>query len=197
MILARMDEGYNQDVRLDPERQIPGATEPFGRSVGYMVSQLGQANSREFAELTASAGLEPRHFAVLSHLRRAPGESQQDVAHALGIPVSTMVSLVDAMEDHGWVVRRTHRTDRRSRTLHLTAKGSATVRRLTALAWAHEEKTCAGLSAEERTRLLELLSRVASNLGVHPLELPDQGRGPGAIGAATAEDSGSGHEASS
>jgi DNA-binding MarR family transcriptional regulator len=147
-----------------------------------MLSQLGQANSREFAELMATAGLEPRHFAVLSHLSRAPGESQQAVAQALNIPVSTMVSLLDAMEAHGWLVRRVHRTDRRARTLHLTAKGSATLRRLTTAAWAHEEKTCAGLTEEERARLLELLARLAPNLGVHPLELPDRGLGPGAIG---------------
>lgn len=176
---------YNSDMRSKPEARVPPANEPFGRSVGYMLSQLGQANSREFAELMAAAGLEPRHFAVLSYLSRAPGKSQQAVAQALFIPVSTMVSLLDAMEEHGWVVRRIHHTDRRTRTLHLTAKGSATLHRLTAAAWAHEEKTCDGLTAEERAQLLELLGRVASNLGVQPLELPDRGQGPGSIGVGT------------
>jgi len=187
IILHEMETKYNYAVRTNPEPRVLAANEPFGHSVGYMLSQLGQANSREFAELMAAAGLEPRHFAVLSYLSREPGESQQAVAQALLIPVSTMVSLLDAMEEHGWVVRRVHRTDRRTRTLHLTAKGSAVLRRLTAAAWEHEEKTCDGLTADERVRLLELLGRVASNLGVHPLELPDRGQGPGAIGVGTEE----------
>lgn len=150
---------------------------PAGPSVGFTLSQLGFATSRRFGELMGTLGLEPRHFALLRALRNADGQSQQEVAQRLQIPPSTMVSLVDHLEGQALLERRPHPTDRRTRLLHLTERGATALREAIKLGGQWEDTICAGLSAEDREKLLALLHRVAVNIGVRDDELPDRGTG--------------------
>src|SRR5215469_11002922 len=94
------------------------------RSVGFTLSQLGFATSRRFGQIVATLGLEPRHFALLRAVHGADGQSQQALAERLRIPASTMVSLIDYLENEGLLERRPHPTDRRTRLLHLTGQGA-------------------------------------------------------------------------
>lgn len=146
-------------------------------SVGFTLSQLGFATSGGFAELVGVVGLEPRHFALLRAISEAEGSSQQAVAESLRIPASTMVALVDHLEAEKMLERRAHPSDRRTRTLHLTARGAAVLAEAVQLAWDYERRICAGLAAPERERLLSLLGRVAMNMGVDLGSLPDHGTG--------------------
>src|SRR5579875_2274223 len=139
---------------------------PAGPSVGFTLSQLGFATSRRFGQIVGTLGLEPRHFALLRAVREADGQPQQAVAERLGIPASTMVSLVDQLEARSLLERRPHPADRRTRLLHLTGRGEAVL----------EEATALGAQGE-RAQLLSLLRRVAANIGLADGELPDRGTG--------------------
>jgi DNA-binding MarR family transcriptional regulator len=120
----------------------------------------------------ASVALEPRHFALMRAIEANEGQSQNALVDLLRIPASSMVSLVDHLEERGLVERRVHETDRRARTLHVTKAGRAVLHKATGLAMQLEAKVCAGLSAEERLTLIERLQMVGRNLdvieGVHP-----------------------------
>jgi DNA-binding MarR family transcriptional regulator len=145
--------------------------------VGYVLSQLGYETSRHFAELVATVGLEPRQFALLRAVAERQGQSQQAVAEHLQIPASTMVAVVDALEEHGLIERRLHASDRRTRTLHLTGEGSAVLAQAVALATGFEGVICGGLDPADRSQLLSLLGRVADNIGLDRRSLPDHGSG--------------------
>jgi DNA-binding MarR family transcriptional regulator len=145
--------------------------------VGFTLSQLGFATSSRFGQVVGRLGLEPRHFALLRAVRGRDGQSQQAVADQLQIPPSTMVSLVDHLEEQGWLERRSHSTDRRTRQLHLTARGSQVLEEAMRLGEQLEQQYCAGLSDAERDQLLGLLRRVAANVGVGQDALPDRGTG--------------------
>ncbi|HVN61412.1 MAG TPA: hypothetical protein VMT59_09105, partial [Gaiellaceae bacterium] len=56
-----------------------------GRSVGFLLSQLGAAGSRGFSALLAPLDIGPRHFAMLNFVADAEGQSQQALGSALGI----------------------------------------------------------------------------------------------------------------
>lgn len=122
-------------------------------------------------------GLEPRHFALLREVRDVEGQSQQAVAGRLQIPASTMVSLIDHLEQQALLERRPHSTDRRTRLLHLTEHGTEVLGQAIRLGAEWEKAICVGLSAAEREQLLALLQRVADNIGVTEGELPDRGTG--------------------
>jgi DNA-binding MarR family transcriptional regulator len=140
--------------------------------VGFLLSQLGYVVARTFRSVMAGVELEPRHFALLRAIEANEGQAQNTLVEQLRIPPSSMVSLVDHLEERGLVERRVHPSDRRSRTLHLTADGHALVTEATSRAMALESRLCAGLTAEERLDLIERLQHVGANLdvveGVHP-----------------------------
>ena len=146
------------------------------QAVGFLLSQLGFETARRFAILMAEVDLEPRHFALLRAITAYEGRSQNAIGTALRIPASSMVAVIDHLEGRGLVERRPHVSDRRSRTLHLTAAGGAALARATELAMGLEQTICAGLGTDEREDLLGMLGRVADNLGL------TQGLHPGTAG---------------
>lgn len=120
----------------------------------------------------AGVDLEPRHYALLRAVEASEGQAQNALVERLRIPPSSMVSLVDHLEERGLVERRVHPSDRRSRTLHLTAAGRKLVTEATSRAMALESRLCAGLTGMEQLGLIEQLQHVGRNLdvveGVHP-----------------------------
>ena len=153
----------------DAQTAPGGRTErypPFGEAVGFLLSQLGAAVAQEFSSSMAELGLEPRHFALLRSIVAHEGESQSALAEHLSIPPSSMVAIVDQLEERGLVERRVHVSDRRARTLHLTDAGDDVVQRATELAMELESTVCRGLSDEQRSDVIERLHRIGANVGV-------------------------------
>jgi DNA-binding MarR family transcriptional regulator len=172
MVLAQTVRTCKVSFVSEPERVGPSR-----QSVGFTLSQLGFATSRRFGQIVGTLGLEPRHFALLRAVRAADGQSQQAISERLRIPASTMVSLIDHLESEGLLERRPHPTDRRSRRLHLTGQGAKVLEQATTLGAEWEGTICAGISAAERDTLLDLLARIAVNIGIADGELPDRGTG--------------------
>ena len=148
----------------------PESTVPFS-GVAFTLSSLGFAVAKRFRGILAPLALEPREFALLRAVGAAEGQSQQAIGERLQIPPSRMVAFVDALEERSLLERRHNPLDRRTRELHLTDGGRDLLERAFALAAGFELELIAGLSAEERDQLLELLQRVGTQLGL-PAGLP-------------------------
>jgi DNA-binding MarR family transcriptional regulator len=138
----------------------------------FLLSQLGFQSSRLWRARLAPYGLGPREAMLLLHLAINEGRSQRALAEALGVSPSLIVSVVDTLAGLGLVERRQQDTDRRVHALHVSAQGKRIVAKLREEAKAHDDELCAGLSPSERTRLAQLLSRIAVHHGlataVHP-----------------------------
>ncbi len=155
---------------------------PFGHAVGFLLAQLGFSISRQFGGLLAGFGIEPRHFGLLRLLHAVEGLPQNVVADRLQIPQSTLVSLIDHLEERGLAERRPDPHDRRARTLHLTSSGAALMADSTRVATEFEfDVICAGFTPEERSDLLNCLQRVAANLGITQGIHPGLHHGPGPV----------------
>ncbi len=156
----------------DRSRPVESAGPPFSKAVGFVLSQLGLVIARQFSEAIASSGLHPREFALLRAIAESQGITQNAVSDQLAIPPSTLVTLIDHLESLGFLERRTHPLDRRSRTLHVTDEGNATLRSTMRLAMEYEQHLCGDFTPTERDELLERLDRIATRLeitpGVHP-----------------------------
>jgi len=152
---------------------------PFGRAVGFLLSQLGFETARRFGGLMSEVELEPRQFALMRAIAADEGRSQNEVAESLHIPPSSMVAVIDHLEGRGLVERKLHPTDRRSRVLHMTRKGDEVLARATELAMGLETTICAGLPEQKRQALLEMLAQVADNLGLQRGLHPDTSSGHG------------------
>ncbi len=150
-------------------------------SLAFLLSQVGIHASQRFAQRLAALDLQPPLFRILNAVDAAEGESQQAIGEAIGAPPSRMVALVDELERRRLVERRPYPSDRRVRTLHLTAAGRRLLQRGRKVAAEHEEDLANGMSRAERRQLVSLLQKLVDEQGigsgVHPgLNGPAPGR---------------------
>jgi DNA-binding MarR family transcriptional regulator len=115
----------------------------------------------QLAELIRPAlaphGIDGRELAVLNALADQDPLSQQETARRLGIDRTTMVALVDALENKGLVERRPHPDDRRKNVVELTGPGHDTRRRATRASQDAERRFLAALDQDDAKRLKEAL----------------------------------------
>ena len=113
-------------------------------------------------ERLATSGVNARELAVLLLLDGREPESQQQAASRLGVDRTTMVALLDALEDKGLVSRRPDAYDRRRNVVALTDAGGATLARAIRASDEAEQQLLAGLDEAESATLRELLARIAA-----------------------------------
>ena len=140
--------------------------------VAFLLAQLGAHAAALFAERIRPLELTPPQAGVLRRLAQFPGQSQRELADALGMHAPRLVALIDELEGRGLVARDRHPEDRRNYAISLTDEGRRLLAELGRLVGQHEHAITAGLNDDERTQLLTLLRRIAEeqNLrpGVHP-----------------------------
>ena len=113
------------------------------------------------AEHLASVGVSGRELAVLLLLDGRDPESQQQAAARLGVDRTTMVGLVDGLEDKGLVARRADAGDRRRNVLELTEDGQTALVRAIHASDEAERQLLAELDDAESAQLRMLLTRLA------------------------------------
>ena len=84
----------------------------------------------------------------------------KELADKIGVTTGTLTVQIDKMVESQWVVRRPHETDRRSILVELTEKGQALFLEHDALHLQLTTDLTAKVSAEERSVLLSLLTRM-------------------------------------
>jgi DNA-binding MarR family transcriptional regulator len=136
--------------------------------IAFLLSQLGQCASDQFAERLTGLGLVPAQAGILRAVAAEPGRSQQALSEQLGLLPSRVVSFIDDLEGRGYLERRRNATDRRLHALHLSAAGEELMGRLSEVAAQHERAVAAGLSSADRTTLQKLLATVAAQQGLTP-----------------------------
>lgn len=129
--------------------------------IGYKLRRAQLVVFQDFLQTFGEMKLRPAEFSVLSMIARQPGLKQTDIAEALGIKRANFVSLMDGLEARGLADRRKGDVDRRSHSLHLTAKGRRFVREMMEVWNTHENRMIERLGGTaERDRLIELLDRL-------------------------------------
>ena len=128
--------------------------------VGFHLRLAQVAVFRDFVETMGSLDVTPGLFAVLVLIEANPGLRQTALAQAVRLDRSTIVPIVDKLENRKLVQRRASLRDRRSNALFLTAEGAALLRRLKTRVTAHEKKLVQRMRPAERDTLVALLDRI-------------------------------------
>ena len=135
--------------------------EPLASAPGFLLSWNGQRMAFEFARAMAPLGLKPPHFGVMTLIDAHPGSAQQELVTRSLIDPSSMVAVIDELEEMGLAERRRHPADRRKHAVHLTARGRRKLERARAVAAGMAEEAFAPLEPEELETLRRLLRKLA------------------------------------
>jgi DNA-binding MarR family transcriptional regulator len=126
--------------------------------LGYRLRRAQQTVFRDFAQ--SVHGISPGRAGVLMLIEANPGVTQSRLAHAVGLDRSTMVGVLDHLEERAMIERR-RGEDRRTNGLWLTTAGRALLATMKRRIASHERRVAARLSAAERKQLIALLEKLA------------------------------------
>lgn len=103
-------------------------------------------------------------FRPILLIRANPGVVQGKLASAMSLERSSIVPVIDRLEEEGYVERRPHPKDKRSKALWLTRKGTRIAVRIEKIISERELKIFTGFSQEEQQMLLSLMRRAVANI---------------------------------
>lgn len=135
--------------------------EPMGELTSFLLNWVASRSRAAFADALGEMGLRPQQFAAMTMIDAHPGMAQQELVAATNIDPSTMVAMLDGLEEAALAERRPHASDRRKHALHLTAAGVRTLNSARAAATAMQEEVFGRLEAEEFIELHRLLRKTA------------------------------------
>ena len=135
--------------------------EPLASAPGFLLSWNGQRMAHEFAAALAPLGLRPPHFGVMTLIETHPGCAQQELVTGSLIDPSSMVAVIDELEQMGLAERRRHAEDRRKHAVYLTARGRRTLQRARGVAVQMAQQVFAPLDGAELETLRRLLRKLA------------------------------------
>lgn len=141
--------------------QEPTLGELFGR----VSVRLRQAMTASFDDFDLG-GLSPHQGRIVGWIEanESKGIIQRDIAELTGTRAGSVSSLLQGLEQDGWIERRTDPADSRRKTLHVTPKARDVVKRFEARSWDGATSALEGLDAAERATLTALLTKIDRKL---------------------------------
>ncbi|AVT41507.1 MarR family winged helix-turn-helix transcriptional regulator [Plantactinospora sp. BB1] len=134
----------------------------LSRRLGYLFKHAAARLEELHTQALAPFDVDARELGVLLVLSGHEPASQQQVAQRLGVDRTTMVALIDRLEDKGLVFRRPHAEDRRRNVIDLTDHGKDTLRRATRASDDAERALLAPLTSQDRKRLRDTLQLIVA-----------------------------------
>ncbi|HTV73919.1 MAG TPA: MarR family transcriptional regulator [Candidatus Acidoferrales bacterium] len=131
----------------------------------FVLSTLAMSVTELLEEAIAPLGLRLRHYRLVRLLYFEGPQPQSSLRDALGVDRTTVVSLVDYLEQRGLAKRERSPHDRRAYIITLTPKGGRLAKKATALMATAEQRMFAPLDGDERRLLRQLSTRLLGNPG--------------------------------
>jgi DNA-binding MarR family transcriptional regulator len=104
------------------------ASDVLMNRLGYLLKHANFRLTEAVAEALTPFGIDGRELAVLTVLAAEYPLSQLEAAGRLGVDRTSMVALLDVLEDKGLVARRKSPNDRRKNIVKLTSAGEDCMR---------------------------------------------------------------------
>jgi len=126
--------------------------------IGYVLRRVTQRHLALFSQ--AIPQVTTVQFAVLARLVELGPQSQNHLGRATAMDAATIKGVVDRLARQGMVETSADPTDKRRLTVTLTEAGLALYQTTVAQALAVSDRTMEPLKPQERSLLLQLLSRL-------------------------------------
>jgi DNA-binding MarR family transcriptional regulator len=141
-----------------PRRGVPSPRRP----VDFWLRLLDGLINEHFGKILDEHGVTRRQWEVMNLLSTGSA-SHDELAEALapfhhGLQARTLTDELAELEDSGWLLRR-------EQVYELTERGRTSYQRLEPVLRATDEEIARGISTEDYATMLDVLERMAINLG--------------------------------
>jgi DNA-binding MarR family transcriptional regulator len=143
----------------------------FGMSInlekrfGHLVADVARLFGTQFDQQARGRISLPRaQCRVIVYLSSFGEMNQAQLADLLGVTPMTVVRMLDRLEEGGWIRRLDDPNDRRAVRVVATAKAERLVGPIMAVSDEITAQATQGLTAQEKTTLINLLSKVKANI---------------------------------
>jgi MarR family transcriptional regulator, transcriptional regulator for hemolysin len=135
-------------------------------SIGYIVKSTAKAFESAFdQQLRRKADITVAQSRVIGTLALVKdGMTQKEIANTIGIEASTIVPIIDKLEEQGIVIRKLDHNDRRNNLIFLTGKSEAKWELIIECALELEKASRQGLREEELETTKRTLRKIAQNV---------------------------------
>jgi DNA-binding MarR family transcriptional regulator len=150
--------GTNATPAVAERTELPPA---IAERMGFLTGRVHQQILRLVRQTDAfDEPLTGKHFGCLSVIIEEGPLSQQELGQRICVDRTTVVAVVDDLEQAGFVHRKRNPDDRRAYALEATEKGRAWAVRARKAVLEAERELLAPLSAAERKQLVSLMQRL-------------------------------------
>jgi DNA-binding MarR family transcriptional regulator len=132
----------------------------------FHFSQILARRTRAINACLRPYSLDYSRWRVLAVLQEHPDATMGQLADLTSVDRTTLTRTLGLIEEAGLIVRQERKTDRRSLTISLTAKGRRMFARILPLTLAETDRALIGFSSREIGTLRDRLKRMAENLKV-------------------------------
>jgi DNA-binding MarR family transcriptional regulator len=156
---SRSAYGKGQKMEAIVHAKAAETDQPLIGYIGYAMKRAQSIVQADFAKVMAEYDLRAVSFSALSIIVGQPGLNQTQLAEALQIERSNLVTIIDELVGRDLIVRAPVAQDRRRHALMPTTAGKRLAAAGHAAAAEHERRLFACLTASERSELLRILHK--------------------------------------
>jgi len=139
----------------------------FHARPGHLIRRLNQISQGLFHEEAGAHGLTSVQFAALSMIRDVPGIDQVSLSSLIAFDKTTIVKVLDRLEQKELITRERSAADRRSNELRATDDGVKLLKQVEPLFDRSDRRIVAPLSSAEQRKFMEMLSRIVQENNDH------------------------------
>ncbi|MEQ8748913.1 MAG: MarR family transcriptional regulator [Amphiplicatus sp.] len=142
------------------------------RSEAALIALRRILRATEFSarSLARATGLTPSQLIVLNMVDHLGDATPTDLARNASLTLATMTTLVDKLEDRGFITRRRDEADRRRMLIRITKAGKKTLTESPDALQQQFQKRFEALADWEQASLIAALEKVAALLGAKDID---------------------------
>lgn len=143
--------------------RAPAIDAPERRRLPPLLRRAWYGLNQAFRRRIAHTGATPDQFTVMRCLQEGDpkGPTQRELTQMMSSDPNTIASLLERMENAGWIERKGHESDRRAYRIRLKPTGKRKYEELRAEAVKLQSSVLAALPESDREKFLEELAKVA------------------------------------
>ncbi|NBZ89157.1 MarR family winged helix-turn-helix transcriptional regulator [Stagnihabitans tardus] len=138
---------------------------PLAEFIGYAMKRALSIVQADLSRVLGGFGLRAVSFSALSIVVAQPGLTQTQLADALQIERSNLVTILDELSGRGLIIRAPVAQDRRRHALMATAEGQTLAQAAQTAVKTHERALFSCLTPEEQHELKRLLTKFRGQAG--------------------------------